>query len=138
MNYEQYTNVRRRMGISLTPEEVGDNMAFEQVMGNIMWRPTPLPKKGDQVGDHEHTYDHVSFITAGSVRIVARDRDRNILWEKDFAAGDPSRDRVLVKAEVSHEITALEDNSFFYCIYAHRSPQGDVVQEYNGYETAYR
>ena len=44
---------------------------------------------------------------------------------------------VLIKAGVAHRITALRDGTIGHCIYAHRTPQGDVVQEYTGWAPAY-
>lgn len=44
----------------------------------------------------------------------------------------------LVKAGVEHEITAREDGTIYWCVYSHRTPQGEVVQEYAGFEEAYQ
>lgn len=41
-------------------------------------------------------------------------------------------DHFLVQAEVKHYIEMLEDNLLFYCVYRHRGPNGEVVQEYAG------
>lgn len=138
MNYDQVKHLQVRHGLALEMEGIKEGMAFEQVIGNFMRRLNPLPKKGDITGNHEHHFDHMSFVANGSIRVVARDLVGNILWENDFVARDPVRDCFLVKKEVRHEITALEDDTLFYCMYSHRTPQGDVVQEYTGYEAAYR
>lgn len=42
-----------------------------------------------------------------------------------------------IPAECEHEIFGLSDEFSFDCTYAHREPQGDVVQEFNGWRTAY-
>jgi hypothetical protein len=44
---------------------------------------------------------------------------------------------VLIKAGVKHRITALEVDTVAHCIYAHRNPQGDIVQECDGWGDAY-
>jgi hypothetical protein len=121
---------------------------MEYVSGNIFVRPNFLEKTGDNISGHEHNFDHTSFVTRGSIHVVkwrklyndngARMvRDGQPAWlqveAKDFSAGS----HFLVKAEERHEITALEDNSEFACIYSHRTPQGDVVQAYSGWDRAY-
>lgn len=107
---------------------------MEHKVGNILVRPNPMPFVGMVCGDHEHNFDHMSIVIQGEIEITARDRDRNVLWVKRFGAGE----YVLVKAEVSHEIKCTQAPALFHCIYAHRTPQGDVVQEYTGYDDAYR
>ena len=39
--------------------------------------------------------------------------------------------------ECKDRITALEDNSLGHCVYAHRTPQAEVVQEYTGWGPSY-
>lgn len=57
-----------------------------------------------------------------------------LVAEKDFAAGS----WCLIKADVEHAITALEDGSEFWCVYAHRDAQGRVTQQFTGWDEAYR
>ncbi len=56
------------------------------------------------------------------------------VMEKNFQ----SPNYLLIKAEDKHEITALEDGTEFWCVYSHRTPQGEVTQEATGWEDAYR
>jgi quercetin dioxygenase-like cupin family protein len=107
---------------------------MEHAVGNIYVRPNPMPYVGMKCGDHEHNFDHMTQVIVGEIDITARNRAREVLWKKRFKAGD----YVLIKAEVSHEIECIVAPALFHCIYAHRTPQGDVVQEYTGYEDAYR
>lgn len=104
----------------------------EIVSGNIFIRPNPLAKKGEKVDGHKHNFDHTTFVIRGSVHVKAKLPDGTIK-EKDFEAGD----HFLVRAEVEHEIEALEDNSLFYCIYSHRDPQGKITQVNDGWSPAY-
>lgn len=53
--------------------------------------------------------------------------------ERDFKA--PAH--FLVHADVKHTITATEDDTEFWCVYSHRDAQGNVVQAYTGWESAY-
>lgn len=107
---------------------------MEHKLGNIFVRPNTMSYVGEPLGDHEHNFDHTTYVIHGEVEITARNRDREVLWVKRFKEGD----YVLIKAEVSHEIIAVRVPVLFHCIYAHRTPQGDVVQEYTGFEEAYR
>lgn len=105
----------------------------EWVSGNIYIRQNVLTEKGDVVEGHKHNFDHTTIVHTGSVHVKAKLPDQSII-EKDFIA--PSH--FLVKAEVEHEITALEDNTEFWCVYSHRDPQGRVQLEYDGWTTAYQ
>lgn len=105
---------------------------MEYSAGNIQIRPNYLQKKGDVVDGHAHNFDHVTVVFEGSIHVRATLPSGDII-ERNFVKGS----EFLVKAEVEHEITALEDNTLFKCYYAHRTPQGDIVQEYNGWTDAY-
>lgn len=99
----------------------------EHVSGNIFIRPCFLPVKGASIPGHTHNFDHTTFVVSGSIHV----RGYKGTEEKvqDFRAGE----HFLVLKDWTHEITALEDETRFYCIYAHRSPQGEVVQESTGW-----
>jgi hypothetical protein len=43
----------------------------------------------------------------------------------------------LVPAFVLHEITALEPDTIFWCVYSHRDESGKVVQHFDGNDEAY-
>lgn len=104
----------------------------EFVCGNIFVRPNWLAKVGDQLPGHAHNFDHTTYVVTGSIRVRGVCPDGRVI-EKTFAAGQ----FCLIKADVEHTITALADDTLFHCIYAHRTPQGDVVQEFTGWEPAY-
>jgi len=57
-----------------------------------------------------------------------------LVAERDFTA--PSH--CLIKADIEHEIVALEDSSLYWCVYSHRTPQGKVTQIYEGWDAATR
>ncbi len=105
----------------------------ERVSGNIYIRPMPLPLRGSKIDGHKHNFDHTTIVFKGSVHVLAKCPDGRRI-EGTFRAPDS----FLVKAEVEHEITALEDDTLAWCVYAHRTPQGEIVQEYAGWEAAYQ
>lgn len=106
---------------------------MEWQSGNIFIRPNNLPVAGNATQGHTHNFDHTTIVFKGSVHVRAVKPDGTVI-ERDFVA--PSH--FLVLADVEHEITALEDNTVYWCVYSHRTAQGDVVQEYDGFTQAYR
>ncbi len=153
---------------------------MEWVSGNIYVREMRA-KRGERMCDgHSHNFDHTTIVpsldTPGAVRVNARLPDGKII-QRDFGYGTQHKPRFLVKADVHHEIFALDPpppayvvavvsaaeqaargqisaaqleeavKTFWtahrateiaaWCVYSHRTPQGDVVQEYNGWERAY-
>lgn len=107
---------------------------MEYVSGNIFIRPNALAKAGDKVGGHTHNFDHTSIVIHGEVHVVVRNTEGALVIEGNFIAGE----HFLVKAQHLHEISAKVDGTLFLCVYSHRTPQGDVIQQYNGWGTSYQ
>lgn len=105
---------------------------MEWISGNIFIRPMKFAKTGDKVDGHTHRFDHTTVVFKGAVRVRAKLPSGQMI-ERAFAA--PSH--FLVKADVEHEITATEDNTEAWCVYAHRDAQGEVVQQYTGWDAGY-
>ena len=107
---------------------------MEWVSGNLFIRPMCGAKAGDIVTEsHSHNFDHTTSLFKGSLRIEATLRDGTTVVREGKA---PSH--WLIKANVAHKLTALEDDTVAWCVYSHRSPQGDVVVEYDGWDKAYQ
>jgi hypothetical protein len=106
---------------------------MEWVSGNIFIRPNRLPVVGDAVDGHKHNFDHTTIVFTGAVHVTATLPDGRVI-ERDFKA--PAH--FLVRADVTHRIEATEPETVFWCVYAHRTPQGDIVQDYTGWPEAYR
>lgn len=109
---------------------------MELVLGNIFVRPNFLRKVGDKVDGHTHNFDHVTYVVRGKLRIVrttptGEQRTVEIASTDDYPFG-------LIVAGDTHELTALVDDTVFHCVYAHNTPQGDVVQDYTGWDAAYQ
>ncbi len=112
--------------------------AMEWISGNVFIRPSGVLAKGAVTGGHKHNFDHTTIVFKGSVHVKATLPDGSVI-ERDFGAvGHPNGRHFLVKAEVSHEITALEDDTEYWCVYSHRTPQGDVIQHWDGWTPAYQ
>lgn len=108
---------------------------MEYIQGNIFVREMYFAKAGDVVEGHRHNFDHTTYVARGALRIESLADDGSVLRSVEKRAG--GLNFVLIKAGVQHRITALEDDSMGHCIYAHRTPQGDVVQEYDGWSASY-
>lgn len=115
---------------------------MEWISGNIFIRPNTLPNVGDKVDGHTHNFDHTTIVFSGRVNVKAwrvnPDGSRGeMIAERNFGGPDDIARHFLVRAEVAHEITALEPNTVFWCVYSHRTPQGDVVTHNTGWQDAY-
>ena len=102
--------------------------------GNVFIRPNRLEKAGHKTSGHTHNFDHVTFLSRGSVRV----RARQVGVTTNEAFGDVV-DRVYVapaaiciKKNWMHEFTALEDNTRADCIFALRDHTGEVAEEFDG------
>lgn len=104
----------------------------EWVSGNIFIRKNRLEAVGDACHGHRHNFDHTTIVFTGAVRVKATLPDGQVIV-RDFKA--PAH--MLIKAEVVHELTALEPHSEFWCVYSHRTPQGEVTEAATGWEDAY-
>jgi quercetin dioxygenase-like cupin family protein len=105
----------------------------ERVSGNVIIRPSGVLKAGDRVAGHAHHFDHTTIVFSGSVRVEATLPDGRTL-DRVFKAPDS----FLVRADVGHAITALEDGTVYWCVYSHRTPQGEVAETYTGWDHAYQ
>lgn len=104
----------------------------EEASGNIFMRKWRGVAKGHVIEGHKHTFDHTTIVFVGAVNVKATLPDGKTV-ERTFRA--PTH--FLVKADVEHQITALEEGTEFWCVYSHRNGQGDIVEEYTGWEPAY-
>ena len=109
---------------------------MEFISGNIFIRPMTFDRVGAVVDGHEHNFDHTTYVVRGAVRIEALADDDTVLRAIEKRASD-GYNWALIRAGVKHRITALTDDALAHCIYAHRDPQGEVVQEWEGWEPAY-
>lgn len=104
----------------------------ELVSGNIYIRPNTLDDIGDKIHGHKHNFDHTTIVLSGAVHVVRTLAD-GTTQEDVFTAPDS----FLVLAGVEHEITAVRQDTTFWCVYSHRDPQGRITQEYHGWVEAY-
>jgi hypothetical protein len=92
-----------------------------------------LVNVGDKIDGHKHNFDHTTIVFTGAVHVRAKLPDGAVI-ERNFTAPDS----FLVRAEVEHEITSTAPGTICWCVYSHRTPQGEVVEQYTGWEGAYQ
>jgi len=105
---------------------------MEFACGNIFVRTADPMKAGEVVEGHSHNFDHATSVAIGGFSI-----ERTVGEHAETIEVHAGELPVLIKAGVKHKLTALVDGSVYHCIYAHRLPQGDVVQRYTGWLGAY-
>lgn len=98
-------------------------VSAEIMSGNLFIRKVHLHNKGDIVQGHTHNFDHNTIIFKGAVTVK---RGNTV---EDFVA--PAH--LFIDKNIEHEFTALEDGVELWCVYSHRDPQGEVVQEHKGW-----
>lgn len=109
---------------------------MEFAAGNVFIREMEFAQAGGAINGHAHKFDHVSYVVRGALRFEQLDgKDGGVVRWVDKRALD-GQNWVLIKAGVWHRIIALDGNSLGHCIYAHRTPQGRVVQKYDGWDKA--
>lgn len=87
--------------------------------GNIWVRQNVLELAGQSFDGHEHKFDHVTLLVSGKVRVQIKDNQ-----PKEFTA--PTF--IVIRKEQQHKITALEDKTIYYCVYALRDLDGEVME----------
>lgn len=109
------------------------SLETEKVSGNIFIRPCNLLKKGDFMDGHQHHFDHTTIFFRGSFKVNTKEPDGSTA-EYKFTAPD----YMLIKKEVEHRIEATSDEGgLFWCVYSHRGPDGEIVQEYTNKAESY-
>ena len=87
--------------------------------GNIWVRQNVLEFAGESYGGHEHKFDHVTLLVSGKVSVQIKNDP-----PKEFTA--PTF--IVIRKEHQHKITALESGAVYYCVYALRNLDGEVME----------
>lgn len=102
------------------PGVFGDGLTL---YGNVFIRRFVL-RAGEKVGGHAHRFDHLSLLIRGKMAV----RVGEVTTE--YSAPH----EVVMPKLIVHELTALEDNTIWLCIFAIRGENGEAVE--NIYESA--
>jgi hypothetical protein len=112
---------------------------MEWVSGSIFIRPMGEDgkglKPGEVVGGHTHHFDHTTVCFCGAWRVQKWTPSGELAF--DFTRAGPFH--VLIEAEARHKFTFLggADVGHAWCIYSHRTPQGEVSTVETGWPTAF-
>lgn len=99
--------------------------------GNIWVRSHVYKKAGDtnsRNGGHYHHFDHVTLLVKGSVQIDVEGHPSKTFVAPTF---------IVIKKDHKHKITALEDDTMYYCVFALRDVDGEVTDIYSGDNSPY-
>lgn len=97
-----------------------DELGF---FGNIWVRQHTFEKAGEVLDGHEHHFDHVSFLTHGKAKVEVEGYPA-----KEFEA--PTF--IVIRKDHCHKVTALEDKTNWYCVFALRDLDGSPIEIYEG------
>ena len=86
--------------------------------GNIWVRQNVL-EANQSFNGHKHKFDHVTLLTTGTVSVQVEDKP-----PKEFTA--PTF--IVIRKEQQHKITALENGAVYYCVFALRDLDGEVME----------
>lgn len=90
--------------------------------GNIWVRQNVL-NKNDEAPGHTHYFDHVTLLAKGKVLVEVEGKP-----PKEFTA--PTF--IVIRKELIHKMTALEEDTVYYCVFALRDANGEVVDDIYG------
>ncbi len=96
--------------------------------GNVWVRQNVLAKAGDKQQGHAHSFDHVTLLAKGKVKVTVTGHE-----PKEFTA--PTF--IVIKKEFEHAFQALEDDTLWYCVFAMRDVDGEVVDVYSQENSPY-
>lgn len=86
---------------------------------NIWIRQKVFNNINETIGGHKHKYDHISLLASGSAKVEV-DSIEKIFKAPTF---------IIIRKDKIHNVTALENNTLWYCIFANRDIDGQVYDK---------
>ena len=126
---------------------------MEWVSGNVFIRPMGGRdglRPGEVVTGHTHNFDHTTIFFCGRWRVrkwvpVVREDGSPIegQWAQLVDVMREGPFHLLIEGHARHEFTFLgpegvNDVGRAWCVYSHRTPQGEVSEHYTGWWDAYQ
>jgi len=87
------------------------------LVSNIFIKQMEFAKTGDFMPGHTHTYDHMTLLAKGSVKVTVN--------EQDTIFNAPHI--IFIHKDNIHRIEALEDNTVAYCINGVVQDNGNIT-----------
>jgi len=88
--------------------------------GNIWVRQNSLQNIGEAHAGHKHKFDHVTLLVKGSVQVEVEGYEPKTFTAPTF---------MVIKKDKNHRITALESDVLYYCVFALRDVNGEVIED---------
>jgi hypothetical protein len=90
---------------------------------------------GTVIPVHEHNFDHTSIFFNGDWHVKMWNADKEL--KHDFKRAGPFH--LLIGKDCRHEFTFLggAERGKAWCVFSHRSPDGEVANEWTGWLDAY-
>jgi hypothetical protein len=88
--------------------------------GNIWVRQNNLQNIGEAHAGHKHKFDHVTLLANGSVQVEFEGSEPKTFTAPTF---------MVIKKDKNHKITALEPDVLYYCVFALRDVNGEVIED---------
>ena len=104
---------------------IGSELGF---FGNIWVRQNNMEKKGESFPGHKHKHDQVTLLVKGEIEIEDEGKSK----PKQFKA--PTF--LIIRKEHNHNVTSLTDDVMYYCVFALRNLDGEVIEDMVGEEVA--
>ena len=92
---------------------------------NVYVKTMRFKESGFMYCGHHHTYDHVTLVASGKVRVKFGAVPEGNLPEEEKEYTGSSM--FVTRSYREHEITALEDNTIVCCIHAIRNIDGEII-----------
>jgi len=92
---------------------------------NVYVKTMTFKQSGLTYCGHHHTYDHVTLVASGKVRVKFEAVLEGDLPEEEMEYIGSSM--FVTRSYRKHEITALEDNTVVCCIHAIRNVEGEII-----------
>lgn len=73
---------------------------------------------------HTHRYDHLSYLSSGSVEMQIYDQEKDEMTPPKVYKAPAT---IFVAKELVHQITSLEDNTVVSCIHALRDIEEEII-----------
>lgn len=105
----------------LTKKSPIPNMAESGFFGNVWIRKLYFPTTGTTHNGHSHIHDHLSLLVKGSVTVEIDGYAPQTYVSPTF---------ITIKADDHHKITAIEDDTLWFCVFALRESDGKSAEEY--------
>lgn len=91
----------------------------EHIFSDLMYAKKIKLKAGERVMKHVHSYEHISIVACGRVRVKHGRKKEKTYWAGDY---------VVIEAGKPHEIYA-ECDSIWYCIHPTDEKNPDKIDK---------